>query len=137
MKRIDILVLGLKLAQTNGFDFRTWFQVYIQPEWPGENEAIRMLTQQSRYIALLYSHEFAMAVWKPGEQMNFVVPTATYTQKNRYGEFITITRRPFTRRTTKTDAWQYHLKTMVLCKDPLSYLRRFLPMRDETKATSK
>jgi hypothetical protein len=127
MKRIEILVAMLKLAQANGFDFRSWFQMYIQPEWPGTAEAIRILTQQSRYIALLFSHEFAMAVWKPGAQMQFLVPQTTYTQKNRSGKLITVTRRPFTRRICKTDTWEYHLQQMVVCKDPLSYLRRFLP----------
>lgn len=137
MKRIEILVMGLKLAQANGFDFRSWYQVYIDPEWPGPNEAIRLLTQQSRYIALLYSHEFAMAVWMPGEQMHILVPTKTYTQKNRYGEYVTVTRRQFTRRTTKSDAWQYHLKQMVICKDPLSYLRRFLPVPEDIQPEKK
>ncbi len=132
MKRIEILVMGLKLAQANGFDFQSWYQVYIDPQWPGPGEAIRILTQQSRYIALLYSHEFARAIWKPGEQMHIMVPTKTYTQKNRYGEFVTVTRRPFTRRTTRSDAWQYHLQQMVICKDPLNYLRRFLPVPENT-----
>ena len=137
MKRIEILVLSLKLAQSNGFDFQSWFQANIQAEWPGSADAIRMLTQQGRYYALLFSHEFAMAVWKPGEQMQFLVPSATYQQRNRNGEFITVTRRPFTRRTTKTDAWEYHLQRMVVCKDPLSYLRRFLPTREDVVPTTR
>ncbi len=137
MKRLEILVLGLKLAQSNGFDFQHWFQTHIQTEWPGTAEAIRMLTQQGRFYGLLFSHEFAQAIWKPGEQMQFLVPATTYQQRNRNGEFITVTRKPFTRRTTKSDAWEYHLQKMVVCQDPLSYLRRFLPTREDVAPRSR
>jgi hypothetical protein len=53
---------------------------------------------------------------------------------NGKGEVITITRKPFTRRTIKADVWQYHLRQMAISDDPMSYLKRFLPSTEDIGA---
>lgn len=85
-----------------------------------------MLATQGRLSALVFSHDFARAFWKRGEQMNFVVPAASYSRMNGKGQVVTVQRKPFTRRTLKPDVWQYHLRQMVVSDDPVSYLDRFL-----------
>jgi hypothetical protein len=132
MTRRDTLFVLITQARTNGFDFRRWFRSTISPSWTEEGEAIELLDSEGRYFALIFSHDFARALWKKGEQMNFIVPTSTYRRMNCKGEIETIVRKPFTRRTIKADVWKYHLRQMAISDDPLLYLRRFVPQEDES-----
>jgi hypothetical protein len=131
MTRQEIVFLLLSQALANGFEFRRWFQFHIHPEWPGSEAAVEIVTTEGRLYALVFSHEFARAFWKKGAQMNFIVPSATYSRMNGKGEVVTINRKPFTRRTIKADVWKYHLRQMALSEDPLRYLKRFLPTHEE------
>lgn len=131
MTRKETLRILLSQAHTNGFDFRRWFQTNIRPEWPGPEEAISSISVEGRYYALIFSHDFAKAFWKKGAQMNFIVPSATYSRVNGKGEIVVINRKPFTRRTIKPDVWKYHLRQMAISEDPISYLKRFLPTHED------
>jgi len=135
MTREALLRILLSQAKANGFEFRNWFQGNIEPEWPGTRAALQLLCRGSRYYALVFSHDFARCFWKQGAQMSFIVPAATYTRSAPGGEIVTVSRKPFTRRTTKPDAWRYHLKEMAAAEDPLRYLRRFLPVSEDFKET--
>ena len=114
-------------SQANGFDFQRWYQIHIQLTWPGLDAAVHHLSLGSRYYALLFSHDFARCYWKTGERISFAVPTITYPRVNSRGEVILVTRKPFTRRTTKPDAWKYHIRQMAASEDALAYMARFLP----------
>jgi hypothetical protein len=131
MTRKEILLVLIRQAQTNGFDFRRWYQACISQDWPGIEDAASILTAESRYYALVFSHDFARAFWKKGAQMSFIVPSATYSRMNGKGEVQTISRKPFTRRTIKADVWNYHLRQMAISEEPLRYLRRFLPTHED------
>jgi len=131
MTRQEILLLLLSQAVANGFEFRRWYQAHISLEWKGAEEAVEVLTSEGRLYALLFSHDFARALWKKGAQMNFIVPSMTYSRLNGKGEVVTINRKPFTRRTIKADVWKYHLRQMAVSEDPLRYLKRFLPTHEE------
>lgn len=130
MNRKELLRLLLNQAQFNGFEFRSWFQSNVQSSWPGAEQALNLLASESRYYALLFSHEFAQSYWRTGARISFVVPSITYPRVNRRGEVVQVTRKPFTRRTIKPDVWKYHLRQMAAADDPITYLRRFLPMQD-------
>lgn len=127
MNRKELLRLLLNHAQSNGFDFRRWFLTHIQGAWPGMDEALSLLATESRHYSLLFSHDFARCYWRTGARICFLVPSITYPRINRHGEIVTVTRKPFTRRTIKPDVWKYHLRQMAASEDPFSYLRRFLP----------
>lgn len=130
MTRTETLLVLISQALANGFEFRRWFQTNISPEWPGSEEAVALLVTEGRYYSLVFSHDFARALWKRGAQMNFVVPSATYSRMNGKGQVVTINRKPFTRRTIKADVWKYHLRQMAITDDPLRYLKRFLPTHE-------
>jgi hypothetical protein len=130
MTRKETLLILISQALTNGFEFRRWFQSNISPEWPGAEEAAALLVTEGRYYSLVFSHDFARALWKRGAQMNFIVPSVTYSRMNGKGEVVTINRKPFTRRTIKADVWKYHLRQMAVTDDPLRYLKRFLPTHE-------
>lgn len=136
MTRQEMLLLLLSQAMANGFDFRRWFQVNISPDWPGTEGAVRLVATEGRYYALIFSHEFAHAFWMKGAQMNFVVPSATYSRMNGKGQVVTISRKQFTRRTIKPDVWKYHLRQMAISEEPLRYLKRFLPMHEDLRAAA-
>lgn len=127
MTRKETLLGVIYQAHANGFEFRRWFQANIRSEWPGQEEAVELLTTEGRFYSLVFSHEFARAFWKNGAQMSFVVPSATYSRISSKGEIEVITRKPFTRRTVKTDVWKYHLRQMAAIDDPMRYLKRFMP----------
>jgi hypothetical protein len=126
MTREDLLRILIRQARANGFPFRKWFQTTIEPTWTNFEDAIDVLSQGRRYYALLFAHEFARAFWKKGSQISFVVPSASYTRRDKDGQIITVTRKPFTRRTLKADVWKYHLREMAAHDEPLRYIRRFL-----------
>jgi|ERR1700733_2596195 len=130
MNRKDLLRLLLNQAQFNGFEFRRWFQTHIQSVWPGTEPALAVLATEGRYYAMLFSHDFARSYWRTGARISFMVPSITYPRVNRRGEVVTVTRKPFTRRTIKPDVWKYHLRQMAASEDPIAYLRRFLPVTD-------
>jgi hypothetical protein len=126
MTRQELLRIVIRQARANGFQFRKWFQNVIDPSWDSFEDAVGILAQGRRYYALLFAHDFARAFWKQGSQISFVVPAASYTRRDKDGRIITVTRKPFTRRTLKADVWKYHLREMAAHDEPLRYIRRFL-----------
>lgn len=99
--------------------------------WHGSPKAIELLADERRYYALIFSHEFAQAFWKPGEDMVFQVPTQSFQRRMRDGSIGTVVRKGYTRRRTREDVWLYHLKEMAASEEPLRYLRRFLRVAEE------
>lgn len=131
MTRKDILQLLLLQARANGFELRRWYRKNIDTSWVDFESALITLTSGKRYYALLFSHDFASTFWKPGAQISFIVPTASYTRRNKAGELITITRKAFTRRTLKLDSWRYHLREMAITEEPLRYMQRFIIRKED------
>jgi hypothetical protein len=134
MTRKELLNLLVLQARANGFELRKWYQSKIERQWTSPEAAIATLASGNRYYALLFSHEFAQAFWRPGTQMQFVVPTQHFTRLNARGQLVTVTRKAYTRRTLKPDAWKYHLREMAACEEPLRYIRRFLVTHEELHA---
>ena len=131
MTRQELLRMVIRQARVNGFEFRKWFQTAIDPSWTSFDAAVELLTQGRRYYALLFAHDFARTFWKQGSQIRFVVPAATYTRRDKEGRIVTVTRKPFTRRTLKADVWKYHLREMAAHDEPLRYIRRFLVIEED------
>ena len=134
MTKKEILHLLVLQARANGFELRKWYQAKIEREWTDSRTAMGTLASGHRYYALLFSHEFAQAFWRQGTQMQFVVPTQHFTRRNASGQLVTVTRKAYTRRTLKPDAWKYHLREMAACEEPLRYIRRFLVTHEELHA---
>jgi hypothetical protein len=137
MTRKEVLALLVLHARNNGFLFRRWYKSKIQDPWQDFETAIDILSRDHRYYALLFSHDFAQCFWKQGSQITFVVPTVEYKRPSKGGKIITVRRKAFTRRTTKPDAWVYHLREMAAAEDPLRYIRRFLVTREEIESWNK
>jgi hypothetical protein len=133
MTRLELLRIVVRQARANGFPFRKWFQTAIDPSWKSFDDAVELLAQRRRYYALLFAHEFARAFWKQGSQISFLVPSATYTRRDKDGQIVTVTRKPFTRRTLKADVWKYHLREMAVHDEPLRYIRRFLVIEGDVQ----
>lgn len=137
MTRKEVLALLVLHARNNGFLFRRWYKSKIHTPWQDFETAIDTLANDQRYYALLFSHDFAQCFWKQGSQITFVVPTVEYERPSKGGKIITVRRKAFTRRTTKPDAWVYHLREMAAAEDPLRYIRRFLVTREELESWNK
>jgi hypothetical protein len=135
MTRQELLRIVIRQARANGFQFRKWFLAAIDPSWNSFDDAVDLLAQGRRYYSLLFAHEFARAFWKQGSQISFVVPSATYTRRDKEGRIVTVTRKPFTRRTLKADVWKYHLREMAAQDEPLRYIRRFLVIEGDVQQT--
>jgi hypothetical protein len=133
MTRQELLRIVIRQARANGFQFRKWFQAAIDPSWNSFDEAVELLAQGRRHYSLLFAHEFARSFWKQGSQISFVVPAATYTRRDKEGRVVTVTRKPFTRRTLKADVWMYHLREMATHDEPLRYIRRFLVIEGDVQ----
>jgi hypothetical protein len=128
-----LLRLLINQAQFNGFEFRTWFQTHVQPIWPGAEQALTLLSNEGRHYTLLFSHSFARYFWRSGAHMSFMIPSITYPRVNSHGDVVLVTRKPFSRRRIKPDVWKYHLRQMAVAEDPIDYLCRFLPAKDQAK----
>ncbi len=135
MTRQELLRIVIRQSRANGFQFRRWFLTAVDPSWNSFEDAVDMLAQGRRYYALLFAHEFARAFWKQGSQISFVVPAATYTRRDKEGRIVTVSRKPFTRRTLKADVWKYHLREMAAHDEPLRYIRRFLVIEGDVQQT--
>jgi hypothetical protein len=47
------------------------------------------------------------------------------------GSIGTVTRKAYTRRSAREDAWKYHLRELAVAEEPLRYMRRYLRVEEE------
>ncbi len=130
MTRLELLRLLLAQARSNGFEFRKWYTTRLGLPWQSSRHAAEMLAAERRYYALLFSHEFACHFWKPGEKITFLVPTQTFRRVRPDGTVAIVTRKAYTRRSLRDDAWRYHLRELSMAEEPLKYMRRYLRIDD-------
>jgi hypothetical protein len=131
MTRFELLQLLIAQARANGFEFRKWYIRRLGLPWQTTREAVETLSAGRRYYALLFSHEFASSFWKAGERITFQVPTQSFTRRKKDGTIGTVIRKGYTRRSTRDDAWRYHLKELSVAEEPLRYMRRYLRVDEE------
>jgi hypothetical protein len=131
MTRFELLQLLVAQARANGFEFRKWYITRLGLPWDTTRQAIETLAAERRYYALLFSHDFASSFWKPGERMTFQVPTQTFTRRKADGTIATVSRKGYTRRSAREDAWRYHLRELAVAEEPLRYMRRFLRVDED------
>ena len=131
MTRIELLTIVVGRARANGFEFRRWYTTRLGLPWISAEAALTLLDQQRRYYALLFSHEFANAFWKAGEEITFSVPAQTFKRPAPDGTIKTVERSAYIRRSARRDAWRYHLREMALSEEPLRYLRKYLNVEED------
>ena len=131
MTRFELLQLLIGQARTNGFEFRKWYVSKLGLPWQSARDALEMLAKERRYYALLFSHEFASNFWKAGERITFQVPNQTFQRTKPDGTIGVVTRKGYTRRSARDDAWRYHLRELAVAEEPLRYMRRYLRVEDE------
>jgi hypothetical protein len=131
MTRFELLHLLVAQARANGFEFRKWYIAKLGLPWETTRQAVETLCAERRYYALLFSHEFASSFWKAGERITFQVPTQTFTRRKADGTIGTVVRKGYTRRSTRDDAWRYHLRELAIAEEPLRYMRRYLHVEED------
>jgi hypothetical protein len=131
MTRLELLELLIGQARTNGFEFRKWYTSRLGLPWLSSRQAIESLAAERRYYALLFSHDFARSFWKAGEKITFLVPRSTFQRTRPDGSILTVSRKEYTRRSLREDAWKYHLRELAMVEEPLRYMRRYLRVEDE------
>jgi hypothetical protein len=131
MTRLELLTIVVGRARGNGFEFRRWYTGRLGIPWISAEAALKLLDQQRRYYALLFSHEFANAFWKAGEEITFSVPPQSFQRPMPDGTLKTVQRKAFIRRSARRDAWRYHLREMALSEEPLRYLRKYLNVEED------
>ncbi len=131
MTRLELLTIVVGRARGNGFEFRRWYTSRLGLPWISAEAALKLLDQQRRYYALLFSHDFACAFWKAGEEITFSVPAQSFQRPMADGSIKTVQRKGFIRRSARRDAWKYHLREMSLAEEPLRYLRKYLNVEDD------
>jgi len=131
LTRFELLELLIGQARTNGFQFRKWYTSRLGLPWISSQHAIDSLAAERRYYSLLFSHEFAKSFWKAGEKITFLVPRSTFQRTRPDGSILTVTRKEYTRRSLREDAWKYHLRELAMVEEPLRYMRRYLRVEDE------
>jgi hypothetical protein len=131
MTRFELLQLLVGQARTNGFDFRKWYTTKLGLSWESTQQSVETLCAERRYYALLFSHEFASSFWKSGERITFQVPNQTFTRRMADGSIATVSRKAYTRRSTRPDAWRYHLRELALSEEPLRTMRKYLRVEED------
>src|SRR6202789_1991369 len=131
MTRLELLTIVVGRARANGFEFRRWYTGRLGLPWISAEASLKLLDQQRRYYALLFSHEFANAFWKAGEEITFSVPAQSFQRPMPDGTLKTVERKSFVRRSARRDAWRYHLREMALAEEPLRYIRRYLNVEED------
>jgi hypothetical protein len=133
MTRFELLHLLVAQARANGFEFRKWYIAKIGLPWETTRQAVEILCAERRYYALLFSHDFASSFWKAGERITFQVPTQTFTRRKADGTIGTVNRKGYTRRSTRDDAWRYHLRELAVAEEPLRYMRKYLRVDEDVQ----
>ena len=131
MTRFELLHLLVAQARSNGFDFRKWYTTRLGLPWESTQQSVETLSTERRYYALLFSHDFASSFWKPGERITFQVPNQTFTRRMADGSIATVSRKAYTRRSTRPDAWRYHLRELALSEEPLRTMRKYLRVEED------
>jgi hypothetical protein len=131
MTRLELLKIVVGRARSHGFEFRRWYTGRMGLPWISAEAAITLLEAQRRYYALLFSHEFAICFWKAGEEITFAVPEKSFERVKPDGSIATVKRAGFMRRSSRKDAWRYHLREMALAEEPLRYIRKYLNVDEE------
>ena len=131
MTRLELLKIVVGRARSNGFEFRKWYTARLGMPWISAEAALTLLESQRRYYALLFSHDFAQHFWKPGSEITFEVPATSFQRVLPDGRVMTVTRKPFIRRSGRPDAWRYHLRQMALAEEPLRYVRKYLAVEED------
>jgi hypothetical protein len=131
MTRLELLTIVVGRARANGFEFRRWYTSRLGTPWISAAASLKLLDEQRRYYALLFSHEFANAFWKAGEEITFSVPSQSFRRPMPDGSIKTVERKSFIRRSARKDAWKYHLREMALADEPLRYLRKYLNVEED------
>ncbi|NYF80139.1 hypothetical protein [Granulicella arctica] len=131
MTRLELLQLLIAQARANGFEFKRWYCLKLGLPWVNATEAVIALEKHHRYYSLLFSHEFATSFWKPGSRITFQMPTQTFTRKMADGKIGVVHRKGYTRRSSRENAWLYHLREMAAAEDPLRYMRRYLRVMED------
>ena len=131
MTRLELLKIVIGRARANGFEFRRWYTARLALPWTSADEAVATLEQHRLYYALLFSHDFASTFWKSGAEITFQVPSQSFQRRMADGTIQTVSRKPFTRRSARKDAWRYHLREMALAEEPLRYIRRYLNVDED------
>lgn len=134
MTRAELLRALIRQAKSNRFEFRKWYIGRLALPWTSFDAAVQTLSEQRRYYALVFAHEFAQAFWLEGSKMSFVVPTSKFTRVRKNGTTMEVERKGHTRRTVLPDAWRFHLKAMAVTEDPLRYIRKFLLIEEDLPA---
>ena len=120
-----ILTKAIAIAKRNGLEISNDFFTEIPVEkWIQEN--------QDLYFALIFSHDFAICFFG----IDYVVVTGfdhdaievdLTEPENPIGSLMS------NRDNIKIPMWQYHLAQMVLSKDPLIYLKKFVMDYEQTE----
>jgi hypothetical protein len=131
MTRLELLKIVVGRARKNGFEFRRWYTSRLGLPWISAEAALTLLDAQRRYYALLFSHDFACAFWKAGEEITFEVPSTSFQRLRPDGSIQTVQRKAFTRRSARKDAWRFHLREMALAEEPLRYIRKYLNVEED------
>ena len=101
MNNEQILKKAIEKAEKNGFNFGNWVMNHVGDKYPKIKEADTLSAIVWLNLDwIIYSHSFAKAYF--GEEIR------TY------------------RDSTNKFKWQYNLQQMVLEKEPLKYIARFL-----------
>jgi hypothetical protein len=119
MKDKEVLQKAIEIAIENGYD---------------KLKNLEMIMTMDKYLdiavnephALIFSHDFAKAFWGEGNLEGEVFEDNMWDSEfsNHYGVIY------------KGKSWQYHLQQMVLCDNPIDYLRKFIEtgyIKGETK----
>jgi hypothetical protein len=131
MTRAELLKALIRQAKSNGFEFRKWYVLRMGLPWVNFASSVQTLSEDRRYYALLFAHEFAQMFWRAGSKMTFIVPTRQFTRIGKNGLAKIVERKGHIRRSVMPDAWRYHLKEMAIADDPLRYMRKFLLIEED------
>ncbi len=105
MTNKQILTKAIVKAEKNGFKLNRYITAQERDEIKALDYDFVLNNWQKRHWAIIFSHDFAKAIW--GE----IWPEEVVGVKGLKGNF------PY---------WQIELQMMVLEKEPLKYLEKFL-----------
>ena len=99
MHKLTVLKKGIEKAIKNNWDSRGYYLGM-------DEDTLQKFINDDKHLSIIFSHDFAKAIW--GEEDIIHVDMENGKTESHM------------------KIWQWHLQQMVLCEEPLQYLKMFI-----------
>lgn len=124
MTNAQILKKAIEKAVENGFSLPETFTIPLDEET--KTEYCKYWIKNNDFLKIIFSHDFAKAIWGIKDTPIALRKDIGFMNENNRGMWNCKNCGNWLDWIVYLPAWQYHLQQMVLVREPLKYIEKFL-----------